>query len=313
MAKKTFTLIVVPDHNAPVRRYRVQKTLLTAGGRGVVLSRACPWRRRIHYFQVAKDAAENRILREENLALRSQLKSVRERIDHIGSTLDRVERFDQKLRAMTLLSDPQRNLAMGPTEPEPGATAPAAETQFTELTSRDARGAGGPAGQAVRRGHAPGAEPPGAAGLLPGPEVAARLDAVHLAGARLGDVRLRPAAGPVHRRSRDARRYGHRGAARQGSLRAVGRHGGVRGPGGRLRQRARHRPRLRHQDALRPPGEDAGEGGGPGEARRAGRARWATPAAPPARTSTTKCASTASRRTRASSSSRSTATASSGG
>ncbi len=49
----------------------------------------------------------------------------------------------------------------------------------------------------------------------------------------------------------------------------------------------------------------AGEGGRPGEARRADRARWATPAAPPDRTCTTRCASTASRRTRASSSSRS--------
>ena len=73
----------------------------------------CRSRRVIHYFEVARDAAENRILREENLTLRTQLKTVRERIEHIGSTLDRVERFDQKLRALTLLSDPQRNLAHG--------------------------------------------------------------------------------------------------------------------------------------------------------------------------------------------------------
>jgi murein DD-endopeptidase MepM/ murein hydrolase activator NlpD len=88
-------------------------------------------------MQVSKDAAENRILREENLTMRSQLKSVRERIEHIGSTLDRVERFDQKLRAITLLSDPQRNLAMGPTEMEPGTTAPTSDTQFTQLTSTE--------------------------------------------------------------------------------------------------------------------------------------------------------------------------------
>ncbi|HZI16138.1 MAG TPA: M23 family metallopeptidase, partial [Myxococcus sp.] len=55
----------------------------------------------------------------------------------IGSTLDRVERFDQKLRSMTLLSDPQRNLAMGPTEPEVGTTAPTTDTQFTQLTTTE--------------------------------------------------------------------------------------------------------------------------------------------------------------------------------
>jgi murein DD-endopeptidase MepM/ murein hydrolase activator NlpD len=91
----------------------------------------------IHYLHISQDAAENRILRDENLTLRTQLKSVRERIEHIGTTLDRVERFDQKLRAVTMLSDPQRSLAMGPTEPEPGTTSPATDTQFTQLTTTE--------------------------------------------------------------------------------------------------------------------------------------------------------------------------------
>ncbi len=137
MTKKTFTLIVVPDHNAPVRRYSIQKKFLmqVAGGAAALLVLALAGT--IHYFRVARDAAENRTLREENVALRSQLKSIRERIDHIGTTLDRVERFDQKLRAITLLSDPQRNLAMGPTESEPGTQVPAADNQFTRLASTE--------------------------------------------------------------------------------------------------------------------------------------------------------------------------------
>ncbi len=138
MANESFTLIVVPDHNAQVRRYRVQKRylwqLLGVGGVLTVAAVAAT----AHYFVVAKDAAENRILREENLALKTQLKAVRERIDHISATLDRVERFDQKLRAITLLSDPQRNLAMGPTEVEPGITVPATgDNQFTRLTTSE--------------------------------------------------------------------------------------------------------------------------------------------------------------------------------
>lgn len=137
MAKKSYTVIVVSDHDAPVKRYHVQKSYLVQLGVGVLLLVGMVIGGTIHYLQVAQDAAENRILRDENLTLRTQLKSVRERIEHIGSTLDRVERFDQKLRAVTMLSDPQRNLAMGPTEPEPGTTSPTTDTQFTQLTTTD--------------------------------------------------------------------------------------------------------------------------------------------------------------------------------
>lgn len=137
MAKKSYTVIVVSDHDAPVKRYHVQKSYLVQLGVGVLLLAGMILGGTVHYLQVAQDAAENRILRDENLTLRTQLKSVRERIEHIGSTLDRVERFDQKLRAVTMLSDPQRNLAMGPTEPEPGTTSPTTDTQFTQLATTD--------------------------------------------------------------------------------------------------------------------------------------------------------------------------------
>jgi murein DD-endopeptidase MepM/ murein hydrolase activator NlpD len=117
LANNTFTVIVVPDDNAEVRRYRVHKSLLrqvaaVAGLLGALVAAGT-----IHYFVVSRDAAENQYLREENLTLQQQLKTIRERIEHIGTTLDRVERFDQKLRALTLLPDPQRNLAVGATEP----------------------------------------------------------------------------------------------------------------------------------------------------------------------------------------------------
>ncbi|MDY7230432.1 M23 family metallopeptidase [Hyalangium rubrum] len=137
MAKKTYTVMVVSDHHSPVKRYQIQKSFLVQVGVGVLLLAGMGLGGTMHYFRVAQDAAENRILREENLTLRGQLKSVRERIEHIGSTLDRVERFDQKLRAITLLSDPQRNLAMGPTETEPGTTAPTTDTQFTQLATSE--------------------------------------------------------------------------------------------------------------------------------------------------------------------------------
>ncbi|HZX43151.1 MAG TPA: M23 family peptidase, partial [Myxococcaceae bacterium] len=95
MSKKTLTLIVVPDHDAPVRRFQVERSLLRhavlgAGVAGVVLLAAVA-----HYFALVREASENRLLRDENLTLRTQLKSIRERMEHIGATLERVERFDQ--------------------------------------------------------------------------------------------------------------------------------------------------------------------------------------------------------------------------
>ena len=100
-AKKSFTLIVVPDHSSAVRRYHIQKRFLLQCLAGVGVRALIGIIGAVRYFQLSQDAAENRILRDENLARKGQLKSIRERIDHIGSTLDRVERFDQKLRAIT--------------------------------------------------------------------------------------------------------------------------------------------------------------------------------------------------------------------
>jgi murein DD-endopeptidase MepM/ murein hydrolase activator NlpD len=137
LATKTYTLIVVPDHHSQVKRYRIQRRFLVQVAAGVLTLLALAGVGTWHYFQVARDAQENRSLREENLVLRGQLKTIRERVDHIGSTIDRVERFDQKLRALTLLSDPQRNLAMGPTEADPTSKLPAGDTPAARLASSD--------------------------------------------------------------------------------------------------------------------------------------------------------------------------------
>jgi murein DD-endopeptidase MepM/ murein hydrolase activator NlpD len=68
----------------------------------------------IHYATSLSRLGENRLLKEENAQLREQLRVVEEKVAHIDETLDRVERFDQKLRALTSLNDPERNLAIGP-------------------------------------------------------------------------------------------------------------------------------------------------------------------------------------------------------
>lgn len=119
LANESFTLIVVPDRHAEVKRFHLRRRWLfqAMGVVGVLLVAAVAMVG--HYASVVGLARENPALREENVKLTHELAVIREQLTHVATTLDRVERFDQKLRAITLLSDPQRNLAMGPTEPIP--------------------------------------------------------------------------------------------------------------------------------------------------------------------------------------------------
>ncbi|MFT3707508.1 MAG: M23 family metallopeptidase [Archangium sp.] len=135
-SNESFTLIVVPDRHAEVKRYHLRKRWLyqAAAAIGVVVLLGAGLG--VHYFAVVADAQENPALREENLKLKNELAVIREQLQHVGQTLERVERFDQKLRAITLLSDPQRNLAMGPTEQQP--LTGSGENQF--VRSKDAEG-----------------------------------------------------------------------------------------------------------------------------------------------------------------------------
>lgn len=119
LSNESFTLIVVPDRHAEVRRFRLQRRWLFQGLGAISVLLVVAVAMAGHYASVVSLARENPALREENLKLGHELAVIREQLEHVATTLDRVERFDQKLRAITLLSDPQRNLAMGPTEPQP--------------------------------------------------------------------------------------------------------------------------------------------------------------------------------------------------
>ena len=139
MANESFTLIVVPDRQSEVRRFRLRRVWLIQAlvGLGVVLLTTAGLV--VHYGSVVSEARENPALRDENLKLKSEIAVIREQLAHVQGTLDRVERFDQKLRAITLLSDPQRNLAMGPTEAAP--TLGSSDNQFVRSTGQESPGA----------------------------------------------------------------------------------------------------------------------------------------------------------------------------
>ena len=136
-----FTVIVVAGHSQAVRRFQVQRRWLAylAWAAGVVLSIGAVTIG--HYFSLLGSSSENSVLKEENAQLRSQILLVQEKVAHISATLDRVERFDAKLRtAVGGLQDPERHLAIGPVGPDAEASgpgpAPAAEANLNALPGR---------------------------------------------------------------------------------------------------------------------------------------------------------------------------------
>lgn len=118
---RQYTLIVVSDHSQAVRKFRMPRRLLKRGLIGGGVAAVFGLLTVSHYFTLLSATSENRVLKEENAQLKSQVLLVQEKVAHVQATLDRVERFDAKLRnAVTHLQDSERNLAMGPLD-APGA------------------------------------------------------------------------------------------------------------------------------------------------------------------------------------------------
>ncbi|HEY0838700.1 MAG TPA: M23 family metallopeptidase [Vulgatibacter sp.] len=121
MSKRFFTVMVVPDRDSRTRKFRVGHRAIygAAAGAGVVVLALVG--AGLHFARVVDHADQNRLLRDENNQLRAQIRLVQEKVAHIDETLDRVERFDQRLRSLTALNDTERNLAIGPLDaPERG-------------------------------------------------------------------------------------------------------------------------------------------------------------------------------------------------
>jgi hypothetical protein len=114
LSHKHFTILIVPDNSPKTRRLRVPQWILTRSLVVLGILFVGGIAASVHYFQIVGEVTENKVLRDENVQLRNDLKRIHEHVAHISSTLDRVERFDQKLRSITLLSDPERHLAIGP-------------------------------------------------------------------------------------------------------------------------------------------------------------------------------------------------------
>jgi len=111
---RAFTLMVVPERSSQVRRFRFTKRMLWVAFSSIFVAViAFGWMVWMA-GSVPRLSEESTRLKGENLELKQRLQRVAHQLAYISDTLDRVERFDAKLRAITQLNDPDRHVAMGP-------------------------------------------------------------------------------------------------------------------------------------------------------------------------------------------------------
>ena len=114
MQERSYTLIIVPECSSRVRRVTItQRALARVAFAGVAVVALAAFMS-VHYAFVVDQAAANGELKDENVTLKARLRVVQDEIARIDATLQRVEQFNTRVRAITQLNDPERNLAMGP-------------------------------------------------------------------------------------------------------------------------------------------------------------------------------------------------------
>ena len=113
-ARKSYTVLVVPERSAAVRRFKIAHTRLVQIGGVLVGLLTVAAMLLVHYAYVVEHAGQAASLKNENVALRSRLRVVQDEIARIDGTLQRIDQFASRVRAITQLNDPDRNLAIGP-------------------------------------------------------------------------------------------------------------------------------------------------------------------------------------------------------
>lgn len=133
MANRFYTIMLVPERSAAVRRLQVPKVLALGGAVAGLVMLGLMATAAVHYGYVVDQVFENRDLRKENHRLRAQFGSMEARVQSMEQSLAGAHRLEQKLRSMTNLSDPRLGLAVGPVEGAPGGRGPAGGTEDERL------------------------------------------------------------------------------------------------------------------------------------------------------------------------------------
>jgi murein DD-endopeptidase MepM/ murein hydrolase activator NlpD len=130
---KFFTFMMIPDRKSKVRKVVVSashiKLFLCLSALVTVVIAAVF----VDYLSLLSQSIENKRLHAENAELKAQFQVIEGKLGSVEETLERIKTFSTKLKLITAVNDPQRNLnlAMGPlSHGSQGAT---------ELTENDSK------------------------------------------------------------------------------------------------------------------------------------------------------------------------------
>lgn len=116
--------MIVPERSAKVRRYRVSNRSVMMGLLGVVLVTGLAGYLTVSYIHIVNEASKHRGLMDENYRLKASLRVQKEEVERINATMQRIDQFASKVRTITRLNDPGRNLAIGPLSAGPATGTP---------------------------------------------------------------------------------------------------------------------------------------------------------------------------------------------
>jgi murein DD-endopeptidase MepM/ murein hydrolase activator NlpD len=124
VADPIYTVLIVPERSAHVRRFKVARRLLVRGACAALAGATLIMFLLVHYLWVVGQAAQNVPLKQENVALKVRLRGIQDELARIDASLQRIDQMQARIRNITQLHDPERNLAMGPLAYDPNAKTP---------------------------------------------------------------------------------------------------------------------------------------------------------------------------------------------
>jgi murein DD-endopeptidase MepM/ murein hydrolase activator NlpD len=124
VSNRIYTVLIVPERSSKVRRLRIPHRRLMQLSVIVLALVGVASYMGVNYLHIVDEASQNRGLKEENLNLKDRLRKVQDSLARIDGTLQRIDKFSAKVRTITRLNDPERNLAIGPLQESPDAATP---------------------------------------------------------------------------------------------------------------------------------------------------------------------------------------------
>src|SRR5262245_1079709 len=112
-SQRFLTFMLIPGHSSHVRRYVIPYSRLKIGAVVTSVLLVATIVMVVGFFQYRTLHIQDQTTRVENKRYRDEINLLRSKVAAVETYLERVKRFDKKLRIITNLEDPERYMAMG--------------------------------------------------------------------------------------------------------------------------------------------------------------------------------------------------------